>query len=69
MPYNYNTETIKIKADIPEQIDNNYYINEISNIIEFYRNVIRYKLNLQEEEINLYIFIIIIDKEINILIY
>lgn len=69
MPYNYNIETIKIKADIPEQIDNNYYINEISNIIEFYRNVIRYKLNLQEEEINLYIFIIIIDKEINILIY
>lgn len=38
LPYNYNTETIKIKADIPEQIDNNYYINEISNIIEFYRN-------------------------------
>jgi len=69
LPYNYNIETIKIKADIPEQIDNNYYINEISNIIEFYRNVIRYKLNLQEEEINLYIFIIIIDKEINILIY
>ncbi|OUM59438.1 hypothetical protein PIROE2DRAFT_15041, partial [Piromyces sp. E2] len=30
---------IQIKADIPEQIDNKYYINELSNIVDFYKNV------------------------------
>ncbi|KAL6595964.1 WD-repeat region-domain-containing protein [Neocallimastix sp. 'constans'] len=38
-PYNYNTEAIEVKADIPEQINNKYYIDELSNIIEFYKNI------------------------------